>query len=49
MHKRNEKLYKILVGKHEGKRLLERSSWKHNFKMDLGEIGYEDAQCIHLA
>jgi hypothetical protein len=35
------KLYRIFVGKPEGKRPLERSGrrWKDGFRMDLWEIG----------
>jgi hypothetical protein len=34
-------LYRVLVGKHEGKRPLERPRrrWEDGIKMDLGEIG----------
>jgi hypothetical protein len=34
-------MYSVLVGKHEGKRLLERfrSRWEDNIKMDLQEVG----------
>jgi hypothetical protein len=37
------KLYKVLVGKPEGLRPLERSRrrWEDGIKMDLGEIGWE--------
>jgi hypothetical protein len=36
-------VYKILVGKTEGKRPLERPQrrWEDNFKMDLEDIGFE--------
>jgi hypothetical protein len=35
--------YRVLVGKHEGKRQLEtiRSRWEDNIKMDLQEVGWE--------
>jgi len=38
-----ERLYRILVEKSEGKRPLERSRrrWKNNGKMDLQEVGCE--------
>jgi hypothetical protein len=38
----DRKLYKILVGKPEGKRPLERPRrrWEHGIKMDLREIGW---------
>jgi hypothetical protein len=37
-------VYKILVGKAESKRLLERPSgrWEDNIKVDLNEIKHED-------
>jgi hypothetical protein len=46
---RNE--YKILVGKPEGKRPLgrPRRRWEDNIRMDLGEIGWEGVDWIHLA
>jgi hypothetical protein len=39
--KRN--IYRVLVGKPEGMRALERTRhrWDNNIKMDLGEIGWE--------
>jgi hypothetical protein len=42
--------YKILFGRPEGKRPLERTrrGWKNNIKMDLKEIGFEDAEWIYL-
>jgi hypothetical protein len=33
-------VYRILVGKPEGKRPLERLRWEDNFKMDHQEMGY---------
>jgi hypothetical protein len=35
-------VYRVLVGKPEGKRTLERPTrrWEDGFKMDLGEIGW---------
>jgi hypothetical protein len=41
----------ILVGKHEGKRLLGRPSRRRedNFKMDLREIGWEVMDWMQLA
>jgi hypothetical protein len=41
--KRNAYLYRILVGKPEGKRPLRRPRrrWKGNIKIDLREIGLE--------
>jgi hypothetical protein len=49
MEKRN--LYRILVGKSEGKRPLGRLRWKwvDNIKMDLREIGWDDMDWIDLA
>jgi hypothetical protein len=45
------KVYRILVGKPEGKRPLERPRrrWKDVIKMDLGEIGLGGVDCIRLA
>jgi len=42
--------YKILVGKHDGKRPpgRPRRSWKDNIKMDLREIGIDRANWIRL-
>ena len=38
-------VYRVLVGKHEGKRPLgrPRRRWEDNIKMDLQEVGWEDA------
>jgi hypothetical protein len=43
--------YKVLVGKPEGERPLERSRhrWGDNIKMDLREIGRGDVDSIDLA
>ena len=43
--------YKILVGKPEGKRPLERPRrrWEDNIKMDLQEVGCGDMDWIELA
>jgi hypothetical protein len=43
--------YNILVRRPEGRRLLERPRcrWEDNVKMDLREIGFEDADWIHWA
>jgi hypothetical protein len=40
-HGRGEKMYKVLVGKPEGKRPLgrPRRRWEHRIRMDLREIG----------
>jgi hypothetical protein len=39
-------LHKVLLGKPEGKRPLERPRrrWEDGIRMDLGEIGWEDVQ-----
>jgi len=44
-------VYRVLVGKSEGKRLLERPrrGWKDNITMDLQEVGYGDMDWIELA
>jgi transcription termination factor 2 len=44
-------VYRILVGKPEGKRLLGRPRriWKDNIKMDLQEVGYGVMDWIELA
>jgi hypothetical protein len=43
--------YNILAGKREGKRPLgrRRRRWEDNIRMDLGEIGWEDVDWLHLA
>jgi hypothetical protein len=43
--------YNILVVRPEGRRPLgrPRRRWEDNIKMDLREIGFRDADCIHLA
>jgi hypothetical protein len=45
------KLYKVLVGKPEGKRPLgrPRRRWEDGIRMDLGEIGLGDMDWIRLA
>jgi hypothetical protein len=44
-------VYRVLVGRSEGKRPLGRSRrrWKDNIKMDLREIGFDEANWIQLA
>jgi hypothetical protein len=44
-------VYRVLVGKPEGKRLLgrPRRRWEDGIKMDLREIGWEGVEWIHLA
>jgi hypothetical protein len=43
--------YRLLVGKPEGKRPLEKPTrrWVDNIRMDLGEVGWVDVDCIGLA
>jgi hypothetical protein len=45
------KVYKVLVGKPEGKRSLgrRRRRWEDGIKMDLREIGFGGADWIRLA
>jgi hypothetical protein len=47
--KRN--VYKVLMGKPEGKRLLERPRcrWEDGIRMDLREIGWGSVEWIQLA
>jgi hypothetical protein len=42
--------YRILVGKHEGKRPLgrPRHRWEDNIKLDLREVGWEGVDWMHL-
>jgi hypothetical protein len=44
-------VYRVLVGKPEGKRPLERPRhrWENGMKMDLGEIVWECVEWIYLA
>jgi hypothetical protein len=44
-------VYKIVVGKSKGKMPLGSHGhrWKDNIRIDLGEIGWEDVDCIYLA
>jgi hypothetical protein len=44
-------VYRVLVGRPEGKRLLgrPRRRWEDNIKMDLREIGIDGANWIQLA
>jgi len=44
-------IYRVLVGKPEGKRQLGRPKirWKDNIKMDLQEVGYGGTDWIELA
>jgi len=45
------RVYKVLVGKSEGKRPLgrPRRRWEDNIKMDLQEVGYGGMDWIELA
>jgi len=44
-------VYRVLVGRSEGKRPLERPTrrWEDNTKLDLREIGIDGANWIQLA
>jgi len=44
-------VYRVLVGKHEGKSPLGRPGrrWKGNINMDLQEVGWEGMDWINLA
>jgi hypothetical protein len=44
-------VYRVLVGKPERKRSLERKRrrWEFGTKMDIREIGWEGVEWIHLA
>jgi hypothetical protein len=44
-------VYRVLVGKPEGKRPLRRPRrrWEDGIKMDLGETGWGGVEWIHLA
>ena len=46
-----ERLYRVLVGKSEGKRPLgrPRRRWEGNIKMDLQEVGCGDVDLVELA
>jgi hypothetical protein len=48
---KNRNAYRILVGKPEGKRALERKRcrWVDNIKMDLREIRWDNMDSIDLA
>jgi hypothetical protein len=50
-HRRGEKVYRVLVGKPEGRRPLGRPSrkWEDGIGMDLREIGREDVEWVQLA
>jgi hypothetical protein len=44
-------MYRLLVGKPEGKRLLggTRHRWVDNIRVDIGEVGWDDVDWIGLA
>jgi hypothetical protein len=48
-HARDEKLYKIVVGKSEEKTPLGIPSrrWEYNIRMDLKEVGWEGVDWMH--
>jgi hypothetical protein len=50
-NKEKRNAYRILVGKPEGESSLgrQRRRWADNIKMDLREIGWDDADWIDLA
>jgi hypothetical protein len=47
----NRNVYRLLVGKPEGKRPLgrPRHRWVDNIRMDFGEVGWGDVDWIDLA
>jgi len=45
----NRGVYRILVGKPEGKRLLGKPNWEGNNKIDLQEVGCEDMERIDVS
>jgi hypothetical protein len=48
-HGEGRGVYRVLVGRPEGKRPLGRPRWEDNIKMDLREIGIDVANWIRLA
>jgi hypothetical protein len=50
-HTWERKVYKVLVGKPEGKRPLgrPRRRWEDGIRMDLGEIGWQSVEWMQLA
>jgi hypothetical protein len=50
-HGRGRGIYRVLVGRPEGKKPLRRPTrrWEGNIKMDLREIGIDGANWIQLA
>jgi hypothetical protein len=51
MHGEKTNVYKISVGKPEGKRPLKRPRrrWENNIRMGIREIGWDDMDLIDLA
>jgi hypothetical protein len=51
MHGEGRSVYSVLVGRPEGKRPLgrPRRRWEDNIKMDLREIGIDEANWFRLA
>jgi hypothetical protein len=51
LHKDKQSLYRILVGRPEGRRPLgrPRRRWENNIKMDLQEVGWEGVDWIDMA
>jgi hypothetical protein len=51
MHGEGRGVYRVFVGRPEGKRPLGRPKrrWKNNIKMDIREIGIDGANWIRLA
>jgi hypothetical protein len=50
LRKQGRTVYRVLMGKPEGKRPLERPRhrWEDGIKVDLGEIGWGGVEWIHL-
>jgi hypothetical protein len=50
-HGEGRDVYRVLVGRPEGKRPLgrPRRRWEDNIKLDLREIGIDGVKCIRLA
>jgi hypothetical protein len=42
-------VYRVLVGRHEGKSPLGRRRWEDNIKMDLKKVGFGGMDWIKLA
>jgi hypothetical protein len=50
-HGQERNVYRVLMGKPEGERPLERPRrrWEDGIRMDLRETGWGSVDCIHLA